>query len=345
MGIKGIKELLKKYSDFEVKEPINAYSGKIILVDASFFVCKYKAVQKNMFEEAFMNLFITLKENDIKSVFVFDGKSPEEKNNEKLKRANRKKAQYERVEKLELDLLKYKNSKEISQDLWNINKKKVLPSKLLPNETFFSYSKVEAYVKQLRSQIINVSDKDFKILRELLTLFGIPYITAKGEAEILCSKLVKNNYADAVLTKDSDVLACCSHTMLSDINLSNNEFTVIKLQKILDFLELDENSWIDLCIMCGTDFNENIPNIGPIRSFNFIKKYKTLEKISEHLDTDILSFEKTRSLFQCNDEEIGPLPENGPVNFDNIVERIIDKNLRISAASIQRRLKLEKPNN
>lgn len=343
MGIKGIKELLKKHiENVEMREPINSFSGKKILVDASFFVCKYKAVQKNTFEEAFMNLFVALKENNIKAVFVFDGKAPQEKNNEKQKRAIKKKAQYERVERLEFDLIQYKKNKEISQDLWNINNKKVCPSKLLPNEKFFSPSKVEAYVKQLRSQIIEVGERDFRILRELLTLFGIPYFTAKGEAEILCSKFVKNNFADAVLSQDSDVLACCSHTMLSDINLSDNEFTVIKLQKILDTLELDEKSWTDLCIMCGTDFNENIPGIGPVRSLNFIKKYKTLEKISEHINTHILSFEKTRSLLQCCDEEIGPLPDCGEIKFNEIAERIINKRLKISAASIRRRLGLEK---
>lgn len=343
MGIKGIKEFLKKHvENLEVKEPINSFSGQRIVIDASFFVCKYKAVQKDTFEEAFMNLFVALIENDIKAVFVFDGKSPEEKNNEKQKRAIKKKAQYERIEKLESDLMKYKKNKEISQDLWNINNKKVCPSKLVPNEKYFSFFQVEAYVKQLRSQIVEVSEIDFQIVRELLTLFGIPFIVAKGEAEILCSKLVKNNFADAVLSQDSDVLACCSHTMLSDINLSNGEFTIIKLQNILDTLQLDENSWVDLCIMCGTDFNENMPSIGPVRSFNYIKKYKTLEKISEHVNTDILSFEKTRSIFQCDTEDIGPLPENGKINFEDIVERIIKKKLKISAASIRRRLGLEK---
>lgn len=338
MGIKGIKELLKKIN-VEEKIPINSFSGKTILVDASFFVCKYKAVQKDTFEEAFMNLFVALKENNIKVIFVFDGKAPEEKNKEKHKRALKKRAQYDRVEKLEQDLMNYKkNNKEISHDLWNINNKKVLPSKLLPNEKLFSFSKVDTYVKKLRSQIIEISEKDFIILRELLTLFGIPFIKAKGEAEILCSKFVKNNFADAVLTKDSDVLACCTHTMLCDINLAEKEFTVIKLQKILDALELNENSWVDLCIMCGTDFNENIPNIGPIRSFNLIKKYKTLETISEHIDTNILSFEKTRNLFHCLDEEIGPLPTSGQINFDLITERIMKRRLLISATSIRRRL-------
>lgn len=338
MGIKGIKELLKKFDSVEEKKPINFFNGKTILVDASIFVCKYKAVQKNTFEEAFMNLFVVLKENNIKVVFVFDGKSPDEKNKERQKRALKKKAQYERVEKLELDLIDYRNNKKISQDLWFINNKKVLPSKLLPNEKFFSFTKVNEYVKQLRSQIIEVSEKDFIILRELLDLFGIPYIKAKGEAEILCSKLVKNNFADAVLTKDTDVLACCSPIMLCDINISEKEFTVIKLKNILQTLELEENSWIDLCIMCGTDFNENIPNIGPVRSFNYIKKYKTLEKISEHINTDILLFQNTRTLFQCPDEEIGPLPECGSINFESITDRIIKKRLSISATSIRNRL-------
>jgi 5'-3' exonuclease len=343
MGIKGIRDLLKKQiENFEEKQPISMFTGKKIVIDASFFICMYKAVQKNTFEEAFMNLFVVLLENKIEPVFVFDGKAPEEKKLEKQKRAIKKEMQYNRVEKLELDLLKYKKNKEISQDLWNINNKKVLASKLLPNEKFFSFNKVETYVKKLRSQILEVDEKDFVILHELLFLFGIPFITAKGEAEILCSKLVRNNYADAVLTKDTDVLACCSHTMLSDINLPEQMFTVIKLEKILDCLKINEDSWIDLCIMCGTDFNENIPNIGPVRSLSYIQKYKTLETISEHINTDKLSYDKTRNLFQCHDEQIEPLPPCDKINFDEIAERITKKKLKISASLIRRRLNLEK---
>lgn len=343
MGIKGIRELLKKkIENFEEKQPINSFSGKKIVVDASIFVCMYKAVQKITFEEAFMNLFVVLLENYIEPVFVFDGKSPEEKSLEKQKRTVQKKLQYDRVERLELDLSKYKKNKEISQELWVINNKKVLPSRLLPNEQIFSFSKVETYVKKLRSQILEIREIDFVILRELLFLFGIPFITAKGEAEILCSKLVRHNYADAVLTKDTDVLACCSHTMLSEINITEQLFTVIKLENILETLKIDENSWIDLCIMCGTDFNENIPNIGPVRSLSYIQKYKALETISEHINTDILSYQKTRNLFQCHDEQIGPLPGCSEIKFDQIAERIIKKKLKISASSIRRRLNLEK---
>jgi 5'-3' exonuclease len=345
MGIKGIRDLLKKQiENFEEKQPVSLFSGKKIVVDASFYVCMYKAVQKNTFEEAFMNLFVVLLENKIEPVFVFDGKAPEEKTLEKQKRTIKKKMQYARVEQLELDLVNYKKNKEISQDLWNINNKQVLPSRLLPNEKMFSFNKVEMYVKKLRSQILEIREKDFVILRELLLLFGIPFITAKGEAEILCSKLVRNNYADAVLTKDTDVLACYSHTMLSDINLPEQMFTVIKLKKILDGLTLDENSWVDLCIMCGTDFNENIPNIGPIRSLSYIQKYKTLEEISGHINTDKLSYDKTRNLFQCHDEQIGPLPICDKIKFDEIAERITEKRLKISASSIRRRLNLEKLN-
>lgn len=341
MGIKGIRDLLKKQIvKFEEKQPISFFSGKKIVVDASFFVCTYKAVQKNMFEESFMNLFTVLLENNIEPVFVFDGKSPKEKTLEKQKRTIKKKMQYNRIEKLENDLLKYKKNREISEDLWNINNKKMLVSRLLPNEKIFSFSRVDTYVKKLRSQILEVSETDFEILHELLLLFGISSITAKGEAEILCSKLVKNNYADAVLTKDTDVLACCSHTMLSDINLSDQTFTVIKLDTILNGLKLDKNSWIDLCIMCGTDFNENIPKIGPVRSLCYIQKYKTLEKISEYIDTDKLSYIQTRNIFQCHDEQIEPLPALNEINFDKIAERITEKQLKISASSIRRRLNL-----
>ena len=72
----------------------------------------------------------------------------------------------------------------------------------------------------------------------------------------------------------------------------------------------------------------------------YIQKYKTLEEISEHINTDKLSYDKTRNIFQCHDEQIGPLPICDKIKFDEIAERITEKRLKISASSIRRRLNL-----
>lgn len=44
----------------------------------------------------------------------------------------------------------------------------------------------------------------FEEIRELLVLFGIPWVMAPGEAEAQCAFLQAHNLVDCVITDDSD---------------------------------------------------------------------------------------------------------------------------------------------
>jgi len=347
MGIKGLRDLLKKeLPSYEERVPMKDLENKKIVVDASLFIYMYKAACKERFEEMFMNLFSILLEHNIHLTFVFDGKSPKEKSNEKKKRADKREASILRVKKLENDLEDYTKTGEISQDLHNINMKVSPPQ--------FCLSKVKWYIEKLRSNILNVTEEDFKNVQSILTMFGIPYITAKGEAEILCAELVKKGAAHAVMTKDTDVLACCVPIMLYDVDLTNREFIQIRIETILTGLALDKASWLDLCIMCGTDFNDNIPSVGPITSLKYIKKYKSIEEIGSvvhkvdkktkeelKLDISVLAHEKTRELFSFKDD-VPDLVEGSKPDLENIEQWINDKRLNISITTIRRRLGIDR---
>ena len=338
MGIKGIREFLKKQcgETFEKLISFDELSGKIIVVDTSIFVCMYKIVYPDTFEEEFIKLFVSLLESGIDPVFVFDGNSPQEKAGEKKKRDDKKQAQNARVDMLERDLECYHKTQEISQALWDVNNKE-FQTKLKKGgiilQNVFLVSLVTLYIKKLKSQILTVTNNDFILVKELLSLFGIPYIIAEGEAEILCSQLVKSNTAYAVLTKDTDVLACGCPIMLSNINLKARQFTVIYLEDILNNLNLDYSRWLDLCIMCGTDFNNNIPNIGPVKSFKYIHKHGNLEEISKFIDTSNLCYEKIRKIFTKNDEQYELSSKMKP-DIEGIKTRIREHKLKLSLSKL-----------
>lgn len=39
------------------------------------------------------------------------------------------------------------------------------------------------------------------------------------------------------------------------------------------------DQFIDLCILCGCDYTGKIINIGPMKAYDYIRKYGTIEKI------------------------------------------------------------------
>lgn len=330
MGIKGIHQLLKKYNLYE-EVSLYQYAYKKIAIDAPYFVCVFKL--RENYIESIIDMIVILRSKHIHPVFVFDGKAPIEKAKERERRAQKKADQYARIERLEADYEEYKISKIVSLALKEINEKKIKPSRLFPNSTRFSDIAVENYIKKLRSHMLKVTEEDFNILKKILYFFKIPTIFATGEGEVLCAQLAKQGLVDAVLTKDTDVLACSTPVMLN--GFGTHTFVEIRIDDILDKLNLTEKSWIDLCIMCGTDFNDNIPRIGPMKAYSLILKYKNIENIP--LDITILHHERTRELFTHPKYE-KKIPFCGILDFNSFSKFVIEYNLFISPDTIQKKL-------
>ena len=135
----------------------------------------------------------------------------------------------------------------------------------------------------MRSNILNISAEDFNLTEELFTILNIPFYKAPLEAETTCADLCKRGIVDAVLSEDTDVLAYSCPFFLTKIDTVTETCVRLCHPEILKALELDENQFLDLCIMCGCDYNKNIPKVGPENAFKHLKKYKYLRYITTYV--------------------------------------------------------------
>lgn len=309
MGIKGLSQLLrKKVINYEIPVSMHRFANQIVVIDAPVFIYSFKAIRK--LDESIVLLLITLLEHKIKPLFVFDGLSPKEKQKELEKRSQRKRQLWERVEKLEKDFMDYKQYDVLSEDLKQINRDVHHKKNLLTDETsYIAIDLIKQVIDSRKLQCVKLTEQDFTSVKTWLTYFGVPYISAKNEAEMTCAFLVRQNFAKAVLTKDTDALACLTPIMLSNVQISKKTFTMINLTNILNELGMSKESWLDFCIMCGTDFNDTLPQVGTITSLGLIQQYKSLEEIeaaNPDLDMTPLRYKETRQLFQ-SDETFDPM--------------------------------------
>ena len=106
---------------------------------------------------------------------------------------------------------------------------------------------------------------------------------ADSEAEGTCSLMARKGLVDGVLTEDTDVMAYGSPYMYFGINLNSETINELCLTEVLEHLEITFQNLQDFCIMCGTDYNTNMKQIGPMRSFDLVQKYGSLEKVNEAL--------------------------------------------------------------
>ena len=75
---------------------------------------------------------------------------------------------------------------------------------------------------------------------------------------------------------------------------------------VLSKFEMDMDSFVDFCILSGCDYTEPIAQIGPITSFNLIKKHNCIEEVLKVVNKKSENFDYvvSRKIFKEFDYEL-----------------------------------------
>jgi flap endonuclease-1 len=307
----GIKSNFNKFlrekcpEEFELIH-ISEYCYKKIAIDVSLYMCKFKAVCGDRWLSSFINLIACLRKNEVHCVFIFDGQAPKEKD---LERENRHAAK----EKLEEKVFDLKSSMEIFHQTGEMNEilttfyekhNEDIPS-FIGGSKKINVKWLENKINQKINQVIDISPEDLENVKKLFKILKVPYVMAPCEAEKMCSKLCRDGTVDAVLSEDTDVMAYGCPIFLSKIDTNEETCIRINYDRLIKNLELKQEEFLDLCIMCGTDYNKNIPKVGSATAYKKIIEFKSIPNI-KNLDVSILNHERVRFLFN-NFDEITPV--------------------------------------
>jgi flap endonuclease-1 len=106
-----------------------------------------------------------------------------------------------------------------------------------------------------------------KIGRPMCTAV-VPVILAPCEAEAEAAALCKNGLVYAVGTEDMDALTFATPVLVRKLTFANQTAKGAKIQqmdykKAVEGLGLTHNQFVDLCILLGCDYCDNIKGIGP----------------------------------------------------------------------------------
>ena len=334
MGIKKLKDIIKKYSPISIKQiHILDYETKKIAIDTSLYMFKSKAKNNSRGGRDtdwiidFIYLVCCLRQNNIHPIFVYDTKSPQEKQVEKESRAAKKKSNIEKIKMIEQMISEYHKSGKINDYLYHMCDANQKTKTLLGNDKMFDIDVVMTKLEKLKSQIINVSTSDFTITRELFDILSIPYIDAIGEAEAMCSYLCHHGLVDAVLSEDTDILAYGCPKFLYGIDTIQNTVFEIDYKNLITNLDFSSSQFLDLCILCGTDYSSNIKGVGPEKSFQLIKHYQTIENIENikdyntghnKYDTTLLNYPRVRELFKIPEELYTEISYTGIPDYERL---------------------------
>jgi flap endonuclease-1 len=255
MGIKSLNAFIKKHAYNGIKDiTISELQNKTIAIDTSIFM--YKFMYSHRFIDNFIQQLFHLKTFNIRPIYIFDGKPPDEK-------------------KEVLDSRK-ENKEKISNKIIELEEKKKNLTNIQEIET------ITKEINNIRRKQIIVTKNDVDNLKKVFDILNVDYIQANCEADLLCCELYKNDKVYACLSNDMDFLPSGAGRLLRDYNLSNN-LKLYDLNTILDNLKINYNQFVDFCILCGCDYTCKINRLGPETAFKVIKEYQNIEGILENM--------------------------------------------------------------
>lgn len=308
---------------------ISSFAYKKLAIDTTLFLYKFKAALGEKWLNGFLNLIKCLRRNQVHCVFIFDGVSPAEKKTEQEQRKEGKRKLEDTISCLEQDLLNYYTNGVISERLTKVRRN--------PDESF-NPKIVEEIIEKKQNQVVNISSTDFILLKNVLTCLKIPYYTALTEAEKFCSKLCIDGLVDGVISDDTDVIAYKCPISISKLNSYTGVCNVLDHKKLIELMEFTHEQFIDHCILCGTDYNKNLPNIGSSTAYKYIKKYKNIENIEKTLGIDIslLNLNTTRKLFtEFMEYDVKEIPYCGKPDFKKLSDIFAENNITMNIETIK----------
>lgn len=341
MGIKNFHKFLRKHAPELYQEiHISQFKGKTIAIDINIYLYKYKSTHKERWINMLFMLLLQLKQHQINCVCIYDTKAPVEKNARKAERRQRKKNAEDKIFEIQEALQLYHSKQIVSPILLEICAKKdgKLKKLLKLNTDTIDIALIHKEIVFLSNQIVNITRQDVDTSKELLSVLGIPFFNADGEAETLCSYLCCHHQVDAVLSDDTDVLVYGTPIFITKLNVREGVCVVLNPEKIVQVLNISFEQFVDLCIMSGTDYNDNIPNVGNEKAYKLLLKYKSIEGI-EHsrpeLSCDGLNYKRIREIFHTPSKLPSYDTTNTPIHLPLLNEFALRNRIHLNSNQLK----------
>jgi flap endonuclease-1 len=314
MGIKGLGKLLARYVT-KITVPIMSLSDTSMAIDVYnylyriWYIAQTKVITNGSIEpdrnaiigevsNMIYNFINKLTYYRIRPVFVFEGKAHSEKSVVQEKRRKIKMKYKDKIQHLKevLDTtpLVTVDTPNISDRIYTVNTVEVISDDIVYNT-----QSIDEELKNLYCRTIDIYQKDINVIRSMLLKNpNVTVLNAKYEAEQLCSSLYIEDKVQSVYSTDTDNLVYGCGLLLTNMDEYGLSFIGYTLQEILVRLDLSMDEFRELCILMGCDYNTNIRGIGPIKSYQLIRKYGSIDKLPRTYDTSCLNYKRCRDIFK-----------------------------------------------
>ena len=242
----------------------------------------------------------TFLQNDIKPVYVFDGKPGLLKQNTIEQRR----------------LIREKNIADLEE------------------------AKASGDMERARSLSTRINYITREIVEEsthLLDLMGVPYIMAPSEGEAQASILSRLGLVSGVVSQDYDCLLFGARRVLRNFVIGgrrkipgrnlyvNVSPELLDLEATLKKNAITQDQLISIGILVGTDFNSGLERVGAKTALNLIKKYGSIDAVLKARNAEIEHLEEIIDLFRNPPSIQDPVFRFNRPDRDKLIKYLCDE--------------------
>lgn len=139
---------------------------------------------------------------------------------------------------------------------------------------------LEADVKLLKAEqqdqyrkTLTISEYMYQETKELLTLFGIPYVNSPTEAEAQCAQLELLSLTNGTITDDSDIWLFGGQKVYKNFFVQKKHVEFFKNTDIKSHFNMDRDKLIAFAMLTGSDYTQGIHGVGPITAMEILSEF------------------------------------------------------------------------
>ncbi len=163
--------------------------------------------------------------------------------------------------------------------------------------------------RSLSSRINYVTREVADDARKILSYMGLPYVDAPSEGEAQASVMSRNGLVSGVVSQDYDCLLFGARRVFRNFTMygrrkvpGRNLYVnvtpeYIDLNEVLETNHITHEQLIDLGILVGTDFNRGLERVGAKTALNLIRKYGTVYAVLKEKGQEIENLDEIRKFF------------------------------------------------
>lgn len=178
---------------------------------------------------------------------------------------------------------------------------------------------------------IQLTSQEIAEAQELLSALGVPWFNAPGESDAQCAWFAREGHAWCAVTQDYDAALHGSPRTARNLSATGRDPELMDLLGALQGLALTRGQLVDIALLMGTDYNDGVKGVGPIKAVKLVREHGDLAGALKALKQEIPEADACRELFLAH-----PVDEGAAIAFHAPEEDVVHEMLTARALSLTR---------